>query len=212
MAFQTVCVILKYNIDFPILEPLCGCKCLCHLGLLPKSFDSPNSPKTLCCVSFVLGQMKSSQPTLRIKKSSLLKTYSFSEQKVPSRHLRIHNTSKTQTRQPNNKKQTPQVGVSGRQALTQVPSGCERKHKSGTTVRSHRFLRLNKLDANAHGTQPYTEIPPPVPHALLPRATCGDDWAMSARNTLQTTGSKDGLWKCCFVLNSNLQHFTQLNE
>lgn len=55
-----------------------------------------------------------------------------------------------------------------------------------------------QTDVNAHGTQPYLEIPPQVLHALLPVATGADDWATSARNTLQITGNKDGLWKFCF--------------
>lgn len=53
-------VILHDDIDFPVLEPPCGCKCLYCLGLFAKYFDSLHFPVIMTHALPVPGQMNSS--------------------------------------------------------------------------------------------------------------------------------------------------------
>lgn len=55
-----MCVVLHDDIDFPILEPPCGCKYLYCPGLFAEYFDCLNFPGITTHVLLVPGQMNSS--------------------------------------------------------------------------------------------------------------------------------------------------------
>lgn len=67
------------------------------------------------------------------------------------------------------------------------------------------------MDVYAHGTQPFIQLPPQVLHALLPGATCGNDYTTSARNTLPVTGYKTVSENSALAHNLNLKHLIELN-